>query len=499
MNALSNAANSNSHNFIHWSKPDGRFIPKEKISEKRACELSPKIKKKLTPLQYFNQTFPQSLYIYIAQCTNERIRIHQRSNKSSKRIRLKETDKGEIQLVLGCILVMSYNRVPSISNYWSQNHSLGNEAIKDAISRDRFKFITSKMYFADPEKPENSSKTYYIDHIVECLKGSFRKCRKDSCFQSIDESMTKFKGRSSLKQYMPLKPVRRGIKMWLRCDSNTGYTYDFNIYTGKETQQVDGTLGERVVRTLASTIKENNVTLCFDRFFTSVHLLQSLNFPAVGTCIPNRKNLPKITNKLKRGESVFQCTSDGLMFVKWQDTKEVLMLSNCHKNNVVTVNKKMKDGSRSDVPCPEMVAFYREHMGGVDLADQMASLYDFNRKSTKWWRKVFFRLVMMAAVNAWILSKEINNKKFPFLDFLVSLAEEMISEGRKIVTVQKSSKKISKRRKSFGNVSMHLPVEGDTRRRCKRCAERKTQTRTKTICQECDVPLCKNCFAQFHS
>lgn len=62
--------------------------------------------------------------------------------------------------------------------------------------------------------------------------------------------MTKFKGRSTLKQYMPLKPVKRGIKMWVRCDSNTEYTYHFNICSSKEVQKTDGTLAERVINNL---------------------------------------------------------------------------------------------------------------------------------------------------------------------------------------------------------------------------------------------------------
>ncbi|KAJ8893556.1 hypothetical protein PR048_006155 [Dryococelus australis] len=40
---------------------------------------------------------------------------------------------------------------------------------------------------------------------------------------------------SVLKQYMLLNPVKRGIKLWLRCDSVNGYTNDFNVYCGKET------------------------------------------------------------------------------------------------------------------------------------------------------------------------------------------------------------------------------------------------------------------------
>ena len=51
---------------------------------------------------------------------------------------------------------------------------------------------------------------------------------------AVDEAMIKFQGRSSLKQYMPLKPVKLGIKVWVLADSNNGYFSKLQVYTGKE-------------------------------------------------------------------------------------------------------------------------------------------------------------------------------------------------------------------------------------------------------------------------
>ena len=34
---------------------------------------------------------------------------------------------------------------------------------------------------------------------------------------AIDEAMIKFKGRSAMKQYVPLKPIKCGFKVWERC------------------------------------------------------------------------------------------------------------------------------------------------------------------------------------------------------------------------------------------------------------------------------------------
>lgn len=109
----------------------------------------------------------------------------------------------------------------------------------------------------------------------------------DSLYHSIDESMAKFKGRSSLKQFMPLNPVERGIKIWMRSDSKIGYVYDFDIYQGKSNDTFLLTLCERVVQRLLRTVtcRPEDVTVATDRFFMSVHLINTVNFPMVGTYI----------------------------------------------------------------------------------------------------------------------------------------------------------------------------------------------------------------------
>lgn len=298
-----------------------------------------------------------------------------------------------------------------------------------------------------------------------------------------------------------MKPVKRGIKMWVRCDSLTGYMYDMNVYAGAESVQQEGTLGERVVLKLMETIQASDVVICFDRFFSSVRLFQDIKFPAVGTCIRNRKNIPKYSEKLQRGESVFFSTTDNIIFTKWQDTKEVLLLSNCHSNEVVLVKRKTKNGKKVDVTCPEMIAFYNKFMGGVDIADQKSTTYDLNRRSAKWWKKVFFRLIMIASVNSWIIYDEKNRRKGEFIDFLADLAEEMAEYGKKLTENKCKRRSIgrpSKTSKQLRDVGGHLPIIGETRRRCARCAKRKVERRTKQLCQMCNIPLCKFCFTPFH-
>ena len=211
------------------------------------------------------------------QCTNERIDLH----NIKKNAMISHTDEVEVMILLGVMFIMCYNRLPNISDYWSSNPSIGNQFIKKAISRNRFQFLMSELYFNHSEKPDDATKLYYIE-LVNCIKQTFSNLISESSHQSIDESMVKFKGRSVLKQYLPLKPIKRGVKVWKRCDAKTGYIFNLNVYSGKTENDEfsEGTLGERVVNKLCSIIKISDVVMSFDIFFTSVNLIHTLPFSA---------------------------------------------------------------------------------------------------------------------------------------------------------------------------------------------------------------------------
>ena len=64
------------------------------------------------------------------------------------------------------------------------------------------------------------------------------------------EVMIAFKGRSSMKQYTPKKPTKRGFKVWMRADSNSGYVFQLECYTGKQGSTTEVGLGGNVVTCL---------------------------------------------------------------------------------------------------------------------------------------------------------------------------------------------------------------------------------------------------------
>ena len=143
----------------------------------------------------------------------------------------------EIRAYMGFTILMGINRLPEIRDYWSTDETLRYAPIADRITRDRFEEITRYLHFVDNDKlpsrgEDGYSRLQKVDPIVSALKDRFQSAYYPHCQLSVDEAMIPFKGRSSMKQYMPMKPVKHGFKVWAMADALNGYVYNLNVYTG---------------------------------------------------------------------------------------------------------------------------------------------------------------------------------------------------------------------------------------------------------------------------
>jgi hypothetical protein len=48
----------------------------------------------------------------------------------------------------------------------------------------------------------------------------------------VDENRVAIKGHSIMKQYIPSKAAKFGIKFWMLCESATGYILQMSVYRG---------------------------------------------------------------------------------------------------------------------------------------------------------------------------------------------------------------------------------------------------------------------------
>ncbi|CAH1981734.1 unnamed protein product [Acanthoscelides obtectus] len=206
---------------------------------------------------------------------------------------------------------MGLKKSPSYRDYWSSFPEFRDAYISSLMPVKRFSWLLSNIHLNDnaiiPKKGEAGyDKLYKLRPLLTALSQNFERCMNPTREVSIHESMIKYKGRSSLKQYLPKKPIKRGYKVWILANKN-GYCQKFQIYTGKS-EDTEKSLGARVVKYLLNGMEDKHHIVYFDNFFNSVQLLEDLkakNLHACGTVNPNRKLLPNFTSDkaLKRGES----------------------------------------------------------------------------------------------------------------------------------------------------------------------------------------------------
>ena len=431
------------------------------------------------------------------------------------------------KIFLGINIIMGYCKNPSIDSYWSSDASLRNERISTSMSCKAFKRILGSLHLVDNVEAERSgaaqsNKLYKVSNFLNMLKQSFQTHFDLGENLTIDEMMIKFKGRSSIKQYLKDKPIKRGYKVWVLADTSTGYIYDFEIYSGKSMER-QIPLGDHVVRSLTNELSMKFHRIYFDNFFTSPFLVEQLLADGIyctGTLRSTRRNVPvefTRAKKMNRGDMEFLAI-DSISIVRWMDSKPVLVMSNfADPRATVPITRKLKNGQTIQLHCPMMIHDYNQGKTGVDRADQRIQYYSLDRRSRRNWLRIFFHFLNVALANSFVLyQRDHPHNNMRYLEFLSNVAEELI--GRNISMNKKTRRPVTnigtkKRKKDgrkisvstqirFSNVGAHLPIV-TSRRRCAYCSTKTREHRSTIECSTCKVALCisnkRNCFYLFHT
>ena len=396
-------------------------------------------------------------------------------------------------------------------SYWSSQWPFRNENISTIMSSRRFELLLKFFHISSPPDQPSPDKLQKIRPLLDTVVKNFKAAYVPSQNLSIDESMISFKGRLSWVQYMLKKPHKWGMKAWVLTDSSNGYTYNWELYTGKQGRQEGVGLAHHVVMSLAKRLEGKGYHIYCDNFYTSPDLfadLQKAGFEACGTVRKNRKGLSATFKsiKLSKGKVYTErILDDSMLCLKWQDKRDVLLLSTLHDDSMVEVQRRSRlvTGGVEGIKKPKVVHEYNQHMGGVDQSDQLLMYYGYSHRQMKWWKRVFFHLLDLSIVNASVLYNIVNTKQLTQLEFRVEVANGLL-EG------------YTRRQPRHFTVSQELPlrlterpfpekVDTDTphggRPRCEVCRARgKKRSQTKYRCKVCKVPLhLEDCFETYHT
>lgn len=298
-----------------------------------------------------------------------------------------------------------------------------------------------------------------------------------------------WRGRLIFRQYIPNKAHRYGIKLFKLC-SVDGYTWALRVYAGKSaTGEREIGLAKNVCLQLCGDLLNEGRTLYVDNFYTSYELARAMldkNTHLVGTLRANKRNIPKevLQSKLKKGEIISREDQNGIVILKWRDTRDVRLLSTRHPPTMVPLHSRNNQGqvctngdqlpsaenqgpyqstssapqipasqtvlpaslsqpstsqttepvrtnrkrkSRKATEKPMAVLAYNKGKAGIDKSDQMASYATTLRKGVKWYRKLGIELLLgTAVVNAWVLYKYATKQKIQIRVFRERLAASLL-------------------------------------------------------------------------
>ena len=216
------------------------------------------------PIDFFCTIWGNNTFQEIAERTN--LYAAQKGT-----ISWEDISEDEMKSFVGIKLAMGIVLLPSLRDYWSTNPLLGTPGIVKGMGRNQFQSILSHLHLNDNSKmPQRGSpnfdRLYKVRPLFEIVKTNSYQPHQQ---MAVDEAMILFKGRSSIKQFMPLKPIKRGCKAWCACDYLNGFMYNINMYTGRSVGPGEDGLGSRVVQELMEPLYDQNYHVYMDIFLAA--------------------------------------------------------------------------------------------------------------------------------------------------------------------------------------------------------------------------------------
>lgn len=475
-----------------------------------------------SPLSYFYLFFSQNVISNIVEQTN----LYS-VQQTAKSIQLSEE---EFKDFLAIHIIMGIVVMPSYLDYWSDKFRYAK--VGDIMSLKRYQQVRRYLHFVD-NNMDDGDKYYKVRPVVEQIRQNCLKQQKTETKFSIDEMMIAYKGSKAgkRKQYMKDKPNKWGFKNYVRAGIS-GIIYDFVLYGGDDTfryhtfteEELSLGFGAQVVIALCQSIDHKPAFVFCDNFFSSPELFfilrEHYGIFALGTIRGNRLRgaetillTDKAMKKKPRGHIVQAvCNQNRLAIVRWNDNKAVTLISSFVASEPVEkIRRYCKDAKcKIDVQCPQIVRQYNKHMGGVDLADMLISLYKTPFKSRRWYLAIFSQMLDICVNNAWLLYRRKHSGnakgKIPLKAFRYEIYETLLKANRCAKRSKTETAKVSKPHVArpsspvkYDNIG-HFPSTMEEGR-CRYC-----QKKTVVYCIKCNTRLCfvtgktpRNCFLNFHT
>ena len=127
-------------------------------------------------------------------------------------------DLMETKAFVGCLLFIGVHRSrhESYESLWSNEN--GRQYLKATMSLMRFKMLLKFIRFDDKETRSQRRSNDKLSAFREIFELFLSRCRSSytvGAYCTVDEQLVGFRGRCPFRVYMPNKPNKYGMKIWL--------------------------------------------------------------------------------------------------------------------------------------------------------------------------------------------------------------------------------------------------------------------------------------------
>ncbi|XP_051921576.1 pogo transposable element with ZNF domain [Hippocampus zosterae] len=421
----------------------------------------------------------------------------------------------EIKGFLGLCILMGVQNFPEPSQYWSWNEHDNGPTFQRTMSLERFKQLASNIrmgsFSADElmhgRKADDPLRVFR--RMLDILSDAMWDAYCPNCCLSVDRALL-----PGLEGDLESGSSKGQPQVWLLCDSKSGYCHRLFIETGDKASRE---AGSDVVQELVKGLENKHHQIYLANSLTSVPLVQNLLERGIYTSSsfpPPSPILPAGVwedGRLDKPGDFLQRQLGPVLATRWRDTKEMGCLStNAQVGEADTVwrRSQTKVGSLDPIKRPMAFRLLQENMRGVDICKQLLACNPLGGiLQDRHWRTLFWFLVNLSVVNAFIVLREsrkdnppawVRDGLFTQVNFRRRLGVQLAecahkasngSAGLKQPKVERGDPSVQRRHR-MGKI-------GGSSKWCQHC------NGTKDVgwgCMACGVGLCKDprCFWEFH-
>jgi len=227
----------------------------------------------------------------------------------------------------------------STASIWAKDGT-GKPICIATMSQKRFLFLVYCLRFDDSNTRAQRRANDKLARICN-IYGKFVAACEANCTPgtgcTVDESLHGFRGMCGFKQYIPNKPSKYGINVFVLAESKTFYSVSSKIYTGAGSHAPGLPIPTQAVLALVSSVSGTNRNITSDNYYMSFSLameLKSRKLTLVGTMKKNKVCIPP-SFLTKADDGTVQYAFDHannftLLSVAPKKNKRVVFLSTMH-------------------------------------------------------------------------------------------------------------------------------------------------------------------------